>query len=274
MMIDFATAYPNSRKVYEDRPARLTADGPETEMTLRVPLREVALSGGEPSVRLYDTSGPQGHDVREGLPKLRAEWIAARRRTGFVGTQLYYARRGEITPEMEFVAAREGLPADFVRAEIARGRAIIPSNVNHLELVPMIIGRNFLVKINANIGKSAVKSSLRDEVEKLQWATLWGADTVMDLSTGRNIHETREWIIRNSAVPIGTVPIYQALEKVGGVAEDLTWEIYRHTLIEQAEQGVDSFTVHARVLPRYIPLTANRMTGIVSRGGSIMAKWC
>jgi phosphomethylpyrimidine synthase len=271
-MIDFDAAYPNSRKVYEDRPVRLTADGPDT--ALRVPVREVTLTGGEPPMRLYDTSGPQGHDVRSGLPKLRAEWIAARRRSGFVGTQLHYARRGEITPEMEFVAAREGLPADFVRAEVARGRAIIPSNVNHLELEPMIIGRNFLVKINANIGNSAVKSSIEDEVEKLQWATLWGADTVMDLSTGKNIHETREWIVRNSPVPIGTVPIYQALEKAGGRPEDLTWEIYRDTLIEQCEQGVDYFTVHAGVLLRYVPLTAKRVTGIVSRGGSIMAKWC
>src|SRR5438552_2411174 len=271
-MIDFATAYPNSRKVYEDRTARLTADGPET--TLHVPVREVALGGGEPSFRLYDTSGPQGDDVRAGLPKLRAEWIAARKRGGFAGTQLYYARHGEITPEMEYVAAREGLPADFVRAEIARGRAIIPSNINHLELEPMIIGRNFLVKINANIGNSAVKSSIEDEVDKLQWATLWGADTVMDLSTGRNIHETREWIIRNASLPIGTVPIYQALEKAGGRPEDLTWEVYRDTLVEQCEQGVDYFTVHAGVLLRYIPMTARRVTGIVSRGGSIMAKWC
>jgi phosphomethylpyrimidine synthase len=175
---------------------------------------------------------------------------------------------------MEFVAVREGLPADFVRDEIARGRAIIPANINHLELEPMIIGRNFLVKINANIGNSAVSSSIDEEVEKLRWATLWGADTVMDLSTGKNIHETREWIIRNSAVPIGTVPIYQALEKVGGRPEDLTWEIYRDTLIEQAEQGVDYFTIHAGVLLRYVPLTAKRVTGIVSRGGSIMAKWC
>jgi phosphomethylpyrimidine synthase len=271
-MIDFATAYPNSRKVHEERAARLTPDGPET--TLRVPVREVTLSGGEPPVRLYDTSGPQGHDVRAGLPKLRQPWIEARRSTGVVGTQLYYARRGEITAEMAFVAAREGLPAEFVRDEIARGRAIIPSNINHLELEPMIIGRNFLVKINANIGNSAVKSSIEDEVEKLQWATLWGADTVMDLSTGKNIHETREWIIRNSAVPIGTVPIYQALEKAGGRPEDLTWEIYRDTLVEQCEQGVDYFTVHAGVLLRYVPLTAKRVTGIVSRGGSIMAKWC
>ena len=163
---------------------------------------------------------------------------------------------------------------ELVRSEVARGRAIIPANINHPELEPMIIGRRFHVKINANIGNSAVRSSIDDEVEKLRWATLWGADTVMDLSTGRDIHETREWIIRNSPVPIGTVPIYQALEKVGGKAEDLTWEIYRDTLIEQAEQGVDYFTVHAGVLLRYVPLTANRVTGIVSRGGSIMAKWC
>jgi phosphomethylpyrimidine synthase len=271
-MIDFVTAFPNSRKVYDERPARLTADGLET--TLRVPAREVELSGGECAVRLYDTSGPQGIDVRDGLPKLREPWIAARRATGHVATQLFYARRHEITPEMEFVAAREGLPAEFVRSEVARGRAIIPSNVNHLELEPMIIGRNFLVKINANIGNSAVRSSIEEEVEKLQWATLWGADTVMDLSTGKNIHDTREWIVRNSPVPIGTVPIYQALEKVGGRPEDLTWEIYRDTLVEQCEQGVDYFTVHAGVLLRYVPLTARRVTGIVSRGGSIMAKWC
>src|SRR5688500_9201062 len=271
-MIDFALAFPNSRKTYEERRAALTADG--AAVTLRVPVREVALSGGEPPVRLYDTSGPQGHDVRGGLPKLREPWIAARRAAGVVGTQLHYARRGEITPEMEFVAAREGLPADFVRAEVALGRAIIPPHINPLELEPMIIGRNFLVKINANIGNSAVRSSIEDEVEKLQWATLWGADTVMDLSTGKNIHETREWIIRNSPVPIGTVPIYQALEKVGGKAEDLTWDIFRDTLIEQAEQGVDYFTIHAGVRLGYVPLTANRMTGIVSRGGSIHAKWC
>ena len=271
-MIDFTTAYPNSSKVHDERIARLTPDGPD--VTLRVPVREVSLEEGRSSIRLYDTSGPQGHDVNAGLPKLRAPWIAARRATGHVGTQLSYARRGEVTPEMEFVAAREGLPTEFVRAEIARGRAIIPSNINHLELEPMIIGRNFLVKINANIGNSAVRSSIEEEVEKLQWATLWGADTVMDLSTGKNIHETREWIVRNSAVPIGTVPIYQALEKVGGKPEDLTWEVYRDTLIEQCEQGVDYFTVHAGVLLRYVPMTAKRMTGIVSRGGSIMAKWC
>ncbi len=215
-------------------------------------------------------------------------------------TQFEYARQGIITPEMEYIAIRENLKAEardasllkqhrgmpftaklpaeitpeFVRQEVAAGRAIIPANINHPELEPMIIGRNFLVKINANIGNSALASSIEEEVEKMVWSTRWGADTVMDLSTGRNIHETREWILRNSPVPIGTVPIYQALEKVGGKAEDLTWEIFRDTLIEQAEQGVDYFTIHAGVLLRYIPMTAQRMTGIVSRGGSIMAKWC
>ena len=287
--------FPNSGKVYIEGPRGI-----------RVPVREIALSGGEPPLRVYDTSGPEGFDVREGLPGVRAEWIrerdveeterrkdgktesgeaprsalppfrlsALRARDTKPVTQLHYARAGIITPEMEFVALREGLPPEFVRSEVARHRAIIPANINHPELEPMAIGRGFAVKINANIGNSAVKSSIDDEVEKLRWATLWGADTVMDLSTGRNIHETREWILRNSPVPIGTVPIYQALEKVGGAPEELTWEIYRDTLIEQAEQGVDYFTVHAGVLLRYIPLTANRLTGIVSRGGSIMAKWC
>jgi phosphomethylpyrimidine synthase len=188
-------------------------------------------------------------------------------------TQMHYAKRGVITPEMEFVAIRENVSPEFVRDEVARGRAIIPSNVNHPECEPMGIGRNLLVKINANIGNSAVTSSIEEEVEKMTWATRWGADTVMDLSTGRNIHTTREWIIRNSPVPIGTVPIYQALEKCGDPAE-LTWELYRDTLIEQAEQGVDYFTIHAGVLLRYVPLTARRVTGIVSRGGSIMAAWC
>ena len=208
-----------------------------------------------------------------GCRSFASRGVRARLGTGCV-TQLHYARKGEITQEMEFIALREGLPAEFVMSEVARGRAIIPSNINHLELEPMIIGRNFLVKINANIGNSAVSSSIEEEVEKLRWATLWGADTVMDLSTGKNIHETREWIVRNAAVPIGTVPIYQALEKVGGRPEDLTWEVYRDTLIEQCEQGVDYFTVHAGVLLRYIPMTARRLTGIVSRGGSILAKWC
>jgi phosphomethylpyrimidine synthase len=291
---DFSSAFPNSRKVYVDGP-----------LGVRVPMREIALSGGEPPLRVYDSSGPQGFDVRGGLPQLRREWIVGRgdvteeaRLLADVGsverpmppalgrrtatrlrgtapvTQLHYARKNIVTPEMEFIAVREGFDAEFVRSEVARGRAIIPANVNHTELEPMIIGRHFAVKINANIGNSAVSSSIDEEVEKLRWSTLWGADTVMDLSTGRDIHETREWIIRNSAVPIGTVPIYQALEKVGGRPEELTWEVYRDTLIEQAEQGVDYFTVHAGVLLRYIPMTVRRMTGIVSRGGSIVAKWC
>jgi phosphomethylpyrimidine synthase len=276
---DFDSAFPNSRRVLVD-----------AEGGVQVPMREIALSAGEPPLRVYDTSGPRVSDPTVGLPALRADWIRARgdvdevatgaRRTtlrakpGVSVSQLAYARRGEITPEMAFIATREGLPAEFVRSEVARGRAIIPSNINHPELEPMIIGRNFLVKINANIGNSAIGSSIAEEVDKLRWATLWGADTVMDLSTGRDIHVTREWILRNSPVPIGTVPIYQALEKVGGRPEDLTWEIYRDTLIEQAEQGVDYFTVHAGVLLRYIPMTAKRLTGIVSRGGSILAKWC
>ena len=355
---------------------------------VRVPVREIALSptktfsgeleANEP-VRVYDCSGPWGDPAftgtsDEGLPALRAKWIADRKdvaeydgrevkpqdngylsgkhaeyaskaeknrlvefpglkgqrrrplraSAGHPVTQLWYARQGVVTPEMEFIAIRENLgraqiadmkddivrndldkqhagsshqsqvtshyspsifrrfpqriPAqitpEFVRDEVAAGRAIIPANINHPELEPMIIGRNFLVKINANIGNSAVASSIEEEVEKMRWATKWGADTVMDLSTGKNIHATREWILRNSPVPIGTVPIYQALEKVNGKAEDLTWELFRDTLIEQAEQGVDYFTIHAGVLLRYVPLTASRMTGIVSRGGSIMAKWC
>ncbi|WP_031508705.1 phosphomethylpyrimidine synthase ThiC [Streptomyces megasporus] len=189
-------------------------------------------------------------------------------------TQLAYAKRGEITPEMEFVAVREGRSPEFVRDEIAAGRAVLPANVNHPETEPMIIGKNFLVKVNANIGNSAVTSSIEEEVEKMTWATRWGADTVMDLSTGRNIHTTREWVLRNSPVPIGTVPLYQALEKVDGKAEELSWEIYKDTVIEQCEQGVDYMTVHAGVLLRHVPLTAHRKTGIVSRGGSIMAAWC
>jgi phosphomethylpyrimidine synthase len=285
---DYPGAYPNSKKVYI-----------EGTRGIAVPMREIHLSGGEPPLRVYDTSGPQDLDVREGLPPLREQWIQERgthetgrtrelaanvempealktrtvRGSGSV-TQMTYARNGEITPEMEFVAIREGVEPVFVRDEVARGRAIIPANINHPEIEPMAIGRNFKVKINANIGNSAVSSSIEEEVAKLRWATLWGADTVMDLSTGKNIHETREWILRNSPVPIGTVPIYQALEKVDGVPEDLTWEIYRDTIIEQCEQGVDYFTVHAGVLLRFIPMTANRMTGIVSRGGSILAKWC
>jgi phosphomethylpyrimidine synthase len=251
-------------------------------------------------------------DIRRGLPRLREGWLDERADTEFYEgrpvqpvdngrkptdardldsvfttvhrprraaggatvTQLAYARRGQVTAEMEFVALREGVPVEQVRSEIARGRAVLPVNVNHPESEPMAIGRNFLVKINANIGNSAVASSIEEEVDKMTWATRWGADTVMDLSTGRNIHTTREWIIRNSAVPIGTVPIYQALEKVNGKAEDLSWEVYRDTLIEQFEQGVDYITVHAGVLLRYVPLAAGRKTGIVSRGGSIMAAWC
>ena len=273
---DFDRAFPGSHKVYVPGPRGV-----------RVPMREIGLASGESPLRVYDSSGPRGFDAHVGLPALRRDWIVSRgdvaetgrgrilkARDGQAVSQLRYARRGEITSEMEFIALREGLPAEFVRAEVARGRAIIPANINHPELEPMIIGRNFLVKINANIGNSAVSSSVVEEVDKLRWSTLWGADTVMDLSTGKNIHETREWIMRNSPVPIGTVPLYQALEKVGGRPEDLSWEVYRDTLIEQAEQGVDYFTVHAGVLLRYIPMTAHRLTGIVSRGGSIIAKWC
>ncbi|WP_100406141.1 phosphomethylpyrimidine synthase ThiC [Bacillus solitudinis] len=206
------------------------------------------------------------------FPGLKRNPLRAKK--GHNVTQLHYAKKGIITPEMEFIAIRENMDAKYVRDEVARGRAIIPSNINHPESEPMIIGRNFHVKINANIGNSAVTSSIEEEVEKMTWATRWGADTMMDLSTGKNIHTTREWIVRNTPVPVGTVPIYQALEKVNGVAEDLTWEVYRDTLIEQAEQGVDYFTIHAGVLLRYVPLTAKRLTGIVSRGGSILAQWC
>jgi phosphomethylpyrimidine synthase len=283
-----------SRKIYSS---------PDGHADLRVPLREIGLSGEEP-FRVYDTSGPYTDpdaaiDVKRGLPPLRKPWIEAR--AGGPVTQLELARAGIITPEMIFIAHRENigrqeaaeaaearlaegesfgaaLPAfvtpEFVRSEVARGRAIIPANINHPESEPMIIGRNFLTKINANIGNSAVTSSVEEEVEKMVWAIRWGADTVMDLSTGRNIHTTREWIIRNSPVPIGTVPIYQALEKVGGDPVKLDWECYRDTLIEQAEQGVDYFTIHAGVRLGYIHLTADRVTGIVSRGGSILAKWC
>ena len=299
----------NRRKVYVDGPDGVRV--PFTEVSLS---DSPAADGATPNppVRLYDTSGP-GSVPTVGLPPLRAPWIAARadvasypgrpvnrrddgraavrrddagrrdfpgtgpgplRSTGTPVTQLHYARRGEITPEMAFVAVREGVPAELVRDEIAAGRAILPANVNHPESEPMVIGSRFLVKVNANIGNSAVTSSIEEEVEKLTWATRWGADTVMDLSTGPDIHTTREWILRNAPVPIGTVPIYQALEKVDGSPEELTWDLYRDTLIEQAEQGVDYFTIHAGVLLRYVPLTATRTTGIVSRGGSIMAAWC
>ena len=333
--------YPKSRKVYVEgsradlkvpmREISLTATQTESGIEENPPIRVYDTSG------IYsDTSATI--DLRAGLPAIRQPWIEERQDTELLAgasstygqarqqdvktahlrfehirqprraltdrnvTQLHYARKGIITPEMEYIAIRENMArvqlqeacqpsqqhtgeafgaqipdditAEFVRGEVARGRAIIPANINHPEIEPMIIGRNFLVKVNANIGNSAVSSSIEEEVEKLTWSALWGADTVMDLSTGKNIHETREWIIRNSMVPIGTVPIYQALEKVDGVAEELTWEIYRDTLIEQAEQGVDYFTIHAGVLLRYVPLTAKRVTGIVSRGGSIMAKWC
>ena len=286
-----------SRKVYSS---------PQGHDDVHVPLREIALTDGS-SFQVYDTSGPYTDadaaiDVNRGLPPLRAGWIEEREDLpGHPVTQLELARAGIVTEEMLYIAHRENagraraeeeaearladgmsfgasIPAfvtpEFVRDEVARGRAIIPANINHPESEPMIIGRNFATKINANIGNSAVTSSVEEEVEKMVWAIRWGADTVMDLSTGRNIHLTREWIIRNSPAPIGTVPIYQALEKVHGDPVKLDWEVYRDTLIEQAEQGVDYFTIHAGVRLRYIHLTAPRVTGIVSRGGSIMAKWC
>jgi phosphomethylpyrimidine synthase len=245
---------------------------------LRVPFRRVNLTNGE-HVDLYDTSGPYTDDnaiidVHSGLEPVRADWIAEREPVNGAVSQLAYAKAGIITKEMRFVAIREGVDPEFVRNEVAIGRAVIPVNRKHPEVEPAIIGKKFLVKINANIGNSAVSSSIEDEVDKLVWATRWGADTVMDLSTGKRIHETREWIVRNSSVPIGTVPIYQALEKCNGDPTQLTWELYRDTVIEQCEQGVDYMTVHAGVLLRYIPLTAKRITGIVSRGGSIMAAWC
>ena len=304
-----AVAAHNRSKVYVDGPQGVRV--PFLEVALSdSPARNGATPN--PPVRLYDTSGP-GSVPTVGLPTLRRPWITARgdvaeyegrpvnrrddgraavrrdgdgpaafpldgrrplRATGTPVTQLHYARKGEVTPEMAFVATREGVPAELVRDEIAAGRAILPANVNHPESEPMIIGGKFLVKVNANIGNSAVSSSIEEEVQKLTWATRWGADTVMDLSTGPDIHTTREWILRNAPVPIGTVPIYQALEKVDGAPEELTWDLYRDTLIEQAEQGVDYFTIHAGVLLRYVPMTAKRMTGIVSRGGSIMAAWC
>jgi phosphomethylpyrimidine synthase len=299
----------NRAKVYVDGPGGVRV--PFVEVALS---DSPAKGGTTPNppVRLYDSSGP-GSVPTVGLPALRRPWITGRgdvaeyegrpvnrrddgraavrrgvdgpdafpdagrrplRSTGTPVTQLHYARRGEVTPEMQFVATREGVPVELVRDEIAAGRAILPANVNHPESEPMVIGSRFLVKVNANIGNSAVTSSIEEEVQKLTWATRWGADTVMDLSTGPDIHTTREWILRNAPVPIGTVPIYQALEKVDGTPEELTWDLYRDTLIEQAEQGVDYFTIHAGVLLRYVPMTAKRMTGIVSRGGSIMAAWC
>ncbi len=242
---------------------------------LLVPKRRIHLTEDRGHLDVYDTTGPQGLDPRKGLPKLRQAWVDKRVARGDTNlSQMHYARKGVITEEMAYIAAREDCDAEFVRSEVARGRAIIPANIHHPELEPMIIGRNFLVKVNSNIGNSAVTSSIEEEVEKLQWSTRWGADTVMDLSTGTDIHATREWIMRNSPVPIGTVPIYQALEKVGGDPDKLNIDIYLETIEEQAKQGVDYFTVHAGVLLRYVPLTAKRKTGIVSRGGSILAKWC
>ena len=323
---------PGSRKVYQ--PGVLWPDirVPFREVAVHPSAGEPPVTIYDPSGPYTDPTA--SIDIDQGLSRIREPWVVSRgdvelvdtprevkpedngfargkslapefartkrvyrARAGAAVTQLEYARRGLITPEMEFVAIRENLRRDalaetlrdgedfgaeipdfvtpeFVRDEVARGRAIIPANINHTELEPMAIGRNFLVKINANIGNSAVLSSVSDEVDKMVWAIRWGGDTIMDLSTGRNIHNIREWIIRNCPTPLGTVPIYQALEKVGGVAEDLTWEVFRDTLIEQAEQGVDYFTVHAGVRLPYIPLTAKRVTGIVSRGGSIMAKWC
>jgi phosphomethylpyrimidine synthase len=255
--------FPGSRKVYVE------AEG------VRVPMREIRLGASEPPLLVYDTTGPQGVDVADGLPKLRAPWVARRTTRGDRNfSQLHCARKGEITEEMRFVAVREGVSAEFVRDEVAAGRAIIPANIRHLELEPMAIGRNFLVKVNANIGNSALSSSIALEVEKLQWATRWGSDTVMDLSTGKNIRETREGILRNAAVPIGTVPIYECLEKVGGRIEDLSIDAFVKTIEAQAEQGVDYFTIHAGLRQAHVPLAASRTAGIVSRGGSIMAKWC
>jgi len=283
MLMMSANTEATQRKIY------VTGSRPE----IQVPFREVILTGDEPAFRLYDTSGP-GCDPEIGLAPMRAEWIhergdveslvaegpanngrtVLRAKNNRRVTQLHYARAGVITPEMEFAAIREGIDPEIVRSEIAAGRAILPNNVNHPESEPMVIGARFLVKINANIGTSAVSSSIAEEVDKMSWACKWGADTVMDLSTGKHIHATRENIIRSSPVPIGTVPLYQALEKVDGDPQLLTWEIYRDTIIEQAEQGVDYMTVHAGVLLQYIPLAANRVTGIVSRGGAIMAAWC
>ena len=302
------SSFPASGKVYKEG-SQPSIRVPFRQVTLTPTTGRFGQEENAP-LSIYDTSGPYSDadaslDLRQGLPALRREWIMARGdveeydgygvplrgknvaqpfpgltrkplrgKDGKAPTQMRYAREGIVTPEMEFIGIREGIDPEYVRQEIARGRAIIPSNINHPESEPMIIGRNFLVKVNANIGNSAITSSIEEEVEKMLWATKWGADTVMDLSTGRDIHTTREWILRNSPVPIGTVPIYQALEKVGDDPSELTWELYRDTLIEQAEQGVDYFTIHAGVLLRYVPMTANRITGIVSRGGSIMAGWC
>jgi len=262
----FEQSFPSSHKYYQEVPYG--------EQTLRVPHRRVHLSTGD-TIDLYDTTGPDGYDPSHGLPGLRNTWgPSLPTGEGGVCTQLFHARAGNVTPEMVFAAAREGVSPEFVRDEVAAGRAIIPANRMHPELEPTVIGKAFLVKINSNIGNSALGSSIPEEVDKLRWSIRWGADTVMDLSTGKDIHKTREAIMRNSPVPIGTVPIYQALEKVNGVIEDLTIEIFLETLQEQCEQGVDYFTIHAGVLMRFVPMTAQRLTGIVSRGGSIMAKWC
>ncbi len=281
----FFKPFPQSRKIYV--PGKLFPD-------LKVAMREITLDDPKcPVLPVYDTSGAYGDpdktiDVKKGLERIREPWIRERQeKDGGHKTQMQYAREGIITREMEYVAIRENQKMDeifgsngdaitpeFVRKELAEGRAIIPANVNHPECEPMIIGRNFLTKINSNIGNSSVASSIEQEVEKMVWSVRWGADTVMDLSTGKDIHETREWILRNSPVPIGTVPMYQALEKVNGIADDLTWEVFRDTLIEQAEQGVDYFTIHAGLLLKYVPFALERTTGIVSRGGSIIARWC
>ncbi|MEH7331898.1 phosphomethylpyrimidine synthase ThiC [Neobacillus drentensis] len=273
----------------ENAPVRVyDTSGPYTDPNHPIDIRK-----GLQALRkkwIFERNDVESYEGREIMPRdngyldederANLEWfpninnLPLRAKKGHNVTQMHYAKKGIITPEMEFIAIRENVEPAYVRDEVARGRAIIPANINHPETEPMIIGRNFHVKINANIGNSAVTSSIEQEVEKMSWATRWGTDTIMDLSTGKNIHTTREWIIRNSPVPVGTVPIYQALEKVNGVAENLTWEVYRDTLIEQAEQGVDYFTIHAGVLLRFIPLTAKRTTGIVSRGGSIMAQWC
>ncbi|MCR8850241.1 phosphomethylpyrimidine synthase ThiC [Rossellomorea sp. SC111] len=273
----------------ENDPVRIyDTSGPYTD-----PQYHVDINKGLPSVRKNwimergDVDVYKGREVvpedngyRSKDPGAELKWFSHSNRhplqakKGSIVTQMHYAKKGIITPEMEFISIRENVDPGFVRDEVARGRAIIPANINHPEVEPMIIGRHFHVKINGNIGNSAVSSSIEEEVEKMTWATRWGADTIMDLSTGKDIHTTREWVIRNSPVPVGTVPIYQALEKVKGVAEDLSWEVYRDTLIEQAEQGVDYFTIHAGLRLRYIHLTADRTTGIVSRGGSIMAQWC
>eukprot|EP00798_Chlamydomonas_sp_ICE-L_P018081 gene18081-24504_t len=260
--------FPSSAKQYKE------VVHEESGETLQVPFRRVLLTNGN-TFDLYDTSGPQDIDPKDGLPLVRTSWVKRRDDRGDkVQTQMHYAKKGIITEEMVYVAAREDMDPEYVRSEVARGRAIIPANKKHLELEPTIIGRNFLTKVNANFGNSSVSSSIEEEVEKLQWSTVWGADTVMDLSTGANLTETREMVMRNSPVPVGTVPMYECLERCGGIVENITWEAFHQVLKDQAEQGVDYFTIHAATLLRFIPLTAERVTGIVSRGGSIHAKLC